>query len=280
MIDFSNTSAQPNIAFIGAGNMAKAVIAGLIRAGYEAKKITVTAPSLTNREKLHQQFGVLHTDNNSQAVKDANVIILAVKPQLMESVCEVFAGEINGSGKLVITLAAGIRTERYLSWFGHDCSLVRVMPNTPSLIGEGMSGVYASEHVNQQQKSFTQTLLTAIGKYVWLENEADINLVIAAAGSAPAYFFVFMQAMHEAAIKMGCSPEQAIELVRQAGIGAMALVKEQTELDFKTLAAQVTSKGGTTAEALNTFEHLQLNHTVESAMRAAVKRAEEMEKLF
>lgn len=270
---------QRSITFIGAGNMARAIIAGLVASGYAAEKITATAPSATRREPLARDYGI-HTDaDNLRAAEQADVIVLAVKPQLMENVCHALQG-IHFAGKLVISIAAGISVTRLNEMLGTKLNLVRVMPNTPSLIGKGMSGLYAPLTVSSDDKTFAENLMQAVGKVCWVEQESGINGIIAAAGSAPAYFFLFMEAMQAEAIKQGFDPDTARQLVQQSALGAAELVIANPDTELATLREQVTSKDGTTAEALRTFNQHQLDDIVAKAMRAAVSRAEEMEKLF
>ncbi|WP_413112965.1 pyrroline-5-carboxylate reductase [Thaumasiovibrio sp. DFM-14] len=267
------------IAFIGAGNMASAIIAGLCNSGYPASQITATAPSLTRRQPLEDKFGIQTTDNNLQAANDADVVVLAVKPQLMEAVCQPLQ-ILDFSSKLVITIAAGISAARYNQFLGQAVKLVRVMPNTPSLLGKGMSGLYAESSIPTQDQQFADMLMRAVGEVCWVEQESKINQVIAAAGSAPAYFFLFMEAMQQEAIRQGMDADTARLLVQQSAIGAAEMVKANPELTLSMLREQVTSKGGTTAEAIRTFNEHHLSDTVAKAMQAAVTRAQEMEKLF
>ncbi|WP_394245279.1 pyrroline-5-carboxylate reductase [Vibrio astriarenae] len=268
-----------HIAFIGAGNMARSIIAGLKASGYPSNLITATAPSQSTRDALTSEFGVNTTVDNEQAAKLADVIVLAVKPQMMALVGEGLK-EINWSNKLVISIAAGINCQRLEEMLGSKLNLVRVMPNTPSLVGEGMSGLYAPESVIQTDRDFAHQLMQAVGEVCWVEQESGINNIIAAAGSSPAYFFLFMEAMQKEAIDQGFSAETARLLVQQSALGAAKLVAAKPELELSTLREQVTSKGGTTAEALRTFNESQLSDIVSKAMRAAVARAEEMESLI
>ncbi|NLS12882.1 pyrroline-5-carboxylate reductase [Vibrio sp. SM6] len=270
---------QKTIAFIGAGNMARSIIAGLVASGYPAALITATDPNDAQREQLAQQYGVNTTADNVTAATDADVVVLAVKPQLMETVTKEFQ-TIDCSGKLIISIAAGISAARLDEMFAQPLNLVRVMPNTPALLGFGMSGLYAASHVSDANKTFAQNLLEAIGKVCWVEHEAGINNVIAAAGSAPAYFFLFMEAMQAEAMAQGFDKATARLLVEQSALGAAQMVIGNPEIELGTLREQVTSKGGTTAEALRTFNEHHLSEIVARAMQAAVTRAEEMEKLF
>ncbi|WP_330961961.1 pyrroline-5-carboxylate reductase [Photobacterium sp. 53610] len=268
-----------SIAFIGAGNMARSIIAGLVASGYPAEQITATAPSAERREPLARDYGI-HTDHdNLRAAQQADVIVLAVKPQLMETVCQPLQS-IDFKDKLVISIAAGISVARLQEMLAAKVSLVRVMPNTPSLIGKGMSGMYAGADVSETDRTFSDDLMAAVGKTCWVSEESGINSVIAAAGSAPAYFFLFMEAMQNEAIRQGFDKDTARELVQQAAAGAAGMVLANPDTELSTLREQVTSKGGTTAEAIRTFNEAQLSDIVAKAMQAAVSRAQEMEKLF
>ncbi|CNF09880.1 pyrroline-5-carboxylate reductase [Yersinia mollaretii] len=269
-----------HITFIGAGNMARAIIAGLVVGGYPAKMISVCAPSGKNRDALAAEFGVISSDDNIAEAQKANVIILAVKPQLMADVCQPLQENVDFTGKLVLSIAAGVQVSRFYALLGDRLNLVRIMPNTPSLIGKGMSGLYAPEQVSQDDRDFTTALMSSVGKVCWVNDENGINSVIAAAGSAPAYFFLFMEAMQQEAERLGFDNETARMLVQQAASGATALVEANPQLPISTLRQQVTSKGGTTAEAIRVFNEQHLAETVAAAMQAAIVRAKEMEKLF
>ncbi|WP_367987383.1 pyrroline-5-carboxylate reductase [Vibrio sp. NTOU-M3] len=267
------------ITFIGAGNMARSIIAGLTSSGYPAKLITATDPNQEQRDFLAKQYGICTDADNRAAAKEADVIVLAVKPQLMEVVASGMQ-DIDYTNKLVISIAAGINATRLNDMFASQLNIVRVMPNTPALVGKGMSGLFAPEHVNDSDKSFAADLMMAVGKVCWVEQEAGINNVIAAAGSAPAYFFLFMEAMQAEAIAQGFDQATARLLVEQSALGAAEMVVANQDTELSTLREQVTSKGGTTAEALRTFNEHQLTEIVSKAMQAAVARAEEMEKQF
>ncbi|WP_413737078.1 pyrroline-5-carboxylate reductase [Sodalis sp. RH21] len=271
---------QRKIAFIGAGNMAQAIVAGLVATGYPADLITVCAPSENHRDALAREHGVQSSADNAASASRAEVVVLAVKPQLMADVCRQLAQSVDFSGKLVLSIAAGVTVNRFYALLGEPLNLVRIMPNTPSLVGKGMSGLYAPAQVNEADRAFTADLMGAVGRVCWVSEESGINGVIAAAGSAPAYFFLFMEAMQQEAVRQGFDEATAGLLVRQAASGAAALADANAGTAFATLRQNVTSKGGTTAAALDVFNQHQLTQTVADAMQAAVKRAEEMEKLF
>ena len=269
------------LAFIGAGNMSRSIIAGLIQAGYPAGRIIAANPSRPKLDELADQFGIRITQNNAEAAREADVIVLAVKPQLMAAMLEALVAELGSlAGKLLISIAAGIKVERLQEMAGGHARIIRTMPNTPSLLGLGMTGLYAPTGINQADRDFAEQMMQAVGKTLWVAQESGINGVIAAAGSAPAYFFLFMQGIAEEAEAMGFSPEQARLLVQQTALGAAAMVEQNPELSLQALREQVTSKGGTTAEAVKTFQEQGLKPLTARAMQAAVTRAAEMETLF
>lgn len=271
---------QRKITFIGAGNMAHAIIAGLISAGYPENYITACSPTATNRELLVKKYGINGKSDNSEASKQADVIILAVKPQMMETVCQPLKEQVNFANKLVLTIAAGIPAKRYQQYLAPNINLVRVMPNTPSLVGQGVSGLYAMDCVSEDDKTFATELMASVGKVFWLNNQAAINDIIAVTGSAPAYFFLFMESMQQEAERLGFDSKTAKELVLYTAQGSIALAASKSDLSFATLREQVTSKGGTTAKALEQFYQANLPQIVTNAMRAAICRAEEMEKQY
>lgn len=269
------------LAFIGAGNMSRSIIAGLIQAGYPAGRIIAANPSRPKLDELADQFGIRITQNNAEAAREADVIVLAVKPQLMAAMLEALVAELGSlAGKLLISIAAGIKVERLQEMAGGHSRIIRTMPNTPSLLGLGMTGLYAPTGIEQADRDFAEQMMQAVGKTLWVAQESGINGVIAAAGSAPAYFFLFMQGIAEEAEAMGFTPEQARLLVQQTALGAAAMVEQNPELSLQALREQVTSKGGTTAEAVKTFQEQGLMPLTARAMQAAVTRAGEMETLF
>jgi pyrroline-5-carboxylate reductase len=268
------------LCFIGAGNMAGAIVAGIVSKGYPAELVTVCAPSTTHRDALATRHGIISSADNIQAASEADVVVLAVKPQMMAAVCQELQQQVDFTGKLVLSIAAGVTVSRFYALLGDNLNIVRIMPNTPSLIGKGMSGLYAPQQVSQQDKDYSSQLMSAVGKVCWVSNEDGINHIIAAAGSAPAYFFLFMEAMQQEIERMGFSAEDARQLVQQTASGAAALVEASPDTPLSTLREQVTSKGGTTFAALGVFNQHQLPQIVAQAMQAAIARAQEMEKLF
>ncbi|NDL01416.1 pyrroline-5-carboxylate reductase [Photorhabdus bodei] len=268
------------ITFIGAGNMAHAIIAGLVKGGYPAELINVCAPSHTRRDALATEYSVNSGSDNIRYAQEADVVILAVKPQVMADVCLPLKENVDFSNKLVLSIASGISVARFDALLQDKLNIVRIMPNTPALIGQGVSGLFASEQVSQSDRDFTQALMNSVGKTYWVKDENGINDVIAVAGSAPAYFFLFMESMQQEAERLGFDSQTAREIVLQTAIGSAALAASNVDLPFATLREQVTSKGGTTAEALRIFYEGKLPDTVSNAMQAAIRRAQEMEKQF
>ena len=266
------------ITFVGGGNMAQAIVFGLLKRGYPAGNITVCDPN-EEKQRLFAQKGVQVATDNVVAVSSAQVVLLAVKPQVLAEVC-VPLSAVDFSDKFVISIAAGISLTRLTALLPTATSIVRVMPNTPALVGEGMAGLFAAKNTSENDRTFAQDLLSAVGKTLWVASEDHMHAVTAASGSSPAYFFQFLEAMQQGLIEMGLSAENARELVQQAMLGSAKMVVENPQVDLATLRQNVTSKGGTTAAALNVFNQRQFNDIVQQAMRACVARSKEMETLF
>ena len=263
------------IAFIGAGNMAKAIVIGLVNNGITATNIMVANPSPEKRLALAEHYGVLQTDNNTTAAQFADVIVLCVKPYLISKVCKKISQSIDIANKSFISVAAGTTVAQIQQALGGNYPVIRVMPNTPSQLGLGMSGLFASPEVNNTQKQMATQLMTAVGKIIWLKTEDQIDDIIAVAGSAPAYFFLFMEAMEKQAQQLGFSAQESRMLVEQTALGAAQMVIKNS-VPISELRKNVTSKGGTTQAALAQFEKDGLEKIVANAMNAAIKRAKEM----
>ena len=269
------------ITFIGAGNMATSIISGLIKDGYPSDAICASEPNAQATDKLVQQHSINGSQDNVASANWAEVIVLAVKPQIMANVCQALADAgVDFSNKLVISIAAGISVQRLQSLLGENTPVIRTMPNTPALLQKGMAGLFASEQVNDENKGFAEQLMQAVGEILWVDQEAMIDAVTATSGSGPAYFFLFMEAMHAKATQMGFTDEQAKQLVLQTALGSAEMVAKNPDISIATLRQNVTSKGGTTAAALDTFNDLALTETVAKAMQAASDRGAEMQTLF
>jgi len=265
------------IAFIGAGNMARAIIIGLVNSGVAAENIIVANPSPEKRVQLANEFGVQQTSDNLKAASFADIIVLCVKPHLICDVCQQLTNALDISNNLFISVAAGTTVAQIQQALNCNAALVRVMPNTPSQLGLGMSGMFASKEVTTEQKAASDKLMSAVGKVIWLATEDKINDIIAVAGSAPAYFFLFMEAMEKQAQVLGFSAEESRMLVQQTALGAAQMV-EHNSAAISTLRENVTSKGGTTFAALEQFRADGMEKMVSNAMNAAITRAEEMAK--
>lgn len=265
------------IAFIGAGNMARAIIIGLVNSGVAAKNIIVANPSPEKRVILANEFGVQQTNDNIEAAQFADIIVLSVKPHFICNVCQQLSSALDITNKLFVSVAAGTTVAQIQQALNKQVSLVRVMPNTPAQLGLGMSGLFASQEVNDEQKAASDKLMSAVGKVIWLETEDKINDIIAIAGSAPAYFFLFMEAMEKKAQTLGFNAQESRMLVQQTALGAAQMVEHNTAA-ISTLRENVTSKGGTTFAALEQFRKDDLDKIVSNAMNAAITRAEEMAK--
>ncbi|MFC4700333.1 pyrroline-5-carboxylate reductase [Glaciecola siphonariae] len=268
------------ISFIGAGNMTRSIVEGLVANQYPAENIMASNPSQGKLTALQETLGIHITQNNADAIDFADLIVLSVKPQLMAQVCSDFLKDTHLSGKLVVSIAAGITSERLCEMLNGHSQVVRVMPNTPSSLGYGMSGVYASAKVSDDDAKFVAFMMNHVGETLIVKNEDAINTVIAAAGSSPAYFFLIAQSMQEEAINMGMDASDARKLVQQAMLGSAHMIKANPDTPIQTLRENVMSKGGTTAKAVESLQNDKLAHILAKAMQAAVTRAEQMSKEF
>jgi pyrroline-5-carboxylate reductase len=263
------------IAFIGAGNMASAIMGGLINSGSDPLSIWACDPSQEKLNGLKQKFGIQGTTDNSEAVAVADVVILAVKPQVMELVLAPMQVALQAKKPLVISVAAGIDINSLAVWCGGDLPIVRCMPNTPSLVGQGASGLFANQHTSDEQKKISEDILNAVGISVWVQNEAELNAVTAVSGSGPAYYFLFMEAMINAGEKLGLSRETATSLTLKTALGAATMASE-SDIDPGQLRKNVTSPKGTTEQAVNTFIDNGLEALVEKALTAASDRSKSL----
>lgn len=260
------------IAFIGGGNMARALIGGLKQNGFAMPDITVIEPDGDKRAALQQDFGI-HATENLPSAANADIIVLAVKPQQMRDVC-IFLGSLLRK-QLIVSIAAGIRTSDLSRWLGVYQNIVRVMPNTPAQIQAGISALYAMPAVSAVAQEQATQIMKAVGEILWLAEEQQMDAVTAISGSGPAYVFYFMEAMMQAAAELGLGPEQARSLSMQTMLGASALAAGSTEPPA-TLRAQVTSKGGTTEQALMAMEAAGVKSAIVNAARAAAEKSREL----
>lgn len=265
------------VTFIGAGNMASAIIGGMIDNGHPATAITATSPSDAFLAPLHERFGIHTSTDNAAAVRDADTVVLAVKPQVMREVCEGLRDTLQRGRPLVISVAAGLDAETLQHWLGGGLPLVRCMPNTPSLVGAGAAGLFATPEVSAAQHTQASKLLEAVGLVEWVEEESLLDAVTAVSGSGPAYFFLMFEAMEEAGVKLGLPADTARRLALQTALGAARMAQE-SELTPDRLKRNVMSPGGTTERAIEHLEQAGLRETLAEAMNACAARAHEMAK--
>ena len=265
-------SSSEHIAFIGGGNMASAIIGGLLQRGLAASQIQVVEPFAEQRAKLAQQFGVVASEEPGTALNRATLIVWAVKPQTFREA----AGQTCAytQAALHLSVAAGIRSDSIASWLGTE-RIVRAMPNTPALIGKGMSALFARPAVSAAGRLAVENVIQTTGDYLWLDQEAQLDAVTALSGSGPAYVFYFIEAMIQAGTDMGLSPEQAHQLAVGTFVGASALAHDSEESP-EVLRERVTSKGGTTYAALTSMEHSGIKQQFMRAIQAARQRAQEL----
>jgi pyrroline-5-carboxylate reductase len=270
-----NTSAARTV-FIGGGNMATALIGGRIAAGAKAGDFGVVEPLSSQRDALRARFSGIHVSAKAAAevIAGASVVVFAVKPQHMPAAARALAPHVDHV-PVVLTIAAGIRTSDLSRWLGGYRRIVRAMPNTPALVGAGVSGIYAAPDVDIKAREAAAAILRAGGEIIWCEDEAALDGVTGVSGSGPAYVFYFLEALEQAARELGFSAADARQLSYATFSGAMALAR-QSEAEPAVLRAQVTSKGGTTERALGTLEANGVKASVVAAVKDAAKRAQEL----
>jgi len=261
------------IAFLGGGNMASALIGGLIAKGEDATRISVVELSPAARDKLAARYPVRISTAPDVAMKGADVVVLAVKPQDMKRALASLGSEVRGA--LVISVAAGITIETLSRWLGGHRRIVRCMPNTPGLIGAGITGLYAPKDVDEQEKKKAETILRTVGEVVWLAEERLLDPVTAVSASGPAYVFWFIEQLAAAAVKLGIPKDDALKLAKHTVLGAARLAVS-SEKNPSELRREVTSKGGTTEAALNVFDEEKLAERFIRAVEAASRRGAEL----
>ncbi|HXS73958.1 MAG TPA: pyrroline-5-carboxylate reductase [Rhodanobacteraceae bacterium] len=264
-----------SIVFIGGGNMARSLIGALIGHGADAATIAVAEPRADARDELARAYGVRTFADNADAVAGAGCVVLAVKPQMMRKVCEHLAEPLRLSRPLLISIAAGVRIEQLERWLGAHLAIVRCMPNTPALLGAGASGLCANPRVGAAQRALAERILNAAGITRWIEREAQMDIVTALSGSGPAYFFLLVETMEDAAVELGLPRDTARALAVQTCLGAGRMLAEGSE-SAATLRARVTSPQGTTHAALEVFVQGDLRALVQRAMAAATRRGGEL----
>lgn len=255
--------------------MASSIIGGLISSGHPASAISAADPFPASLEKLKAAWPIHVHSDNADAVQSADVVILAVKPQVMAEATESIAAAVQSNNALVISIAAGITVAAMEARLGSTAAVVRCMPNTPALLGEGASGLFANSNTSGEQRSFAERILSAVGVTCWVNTEAELDAITALSGSGPAYFFLFTEAMIDAGVALGLERDTATTLALQTGLGA-ARMGIESDVDLQELRRRVTSPAGTTERAIESFEANNLRDIIATAMQAATARAEEM----
>jgi len=267
-IDFQNS----RLAFVGGGNMANAILGGLLREGLAPKQVVVIEPFAETADKLRKELGVEVHAQASNVLANSDLVVWAVKPQVFKDAALPVASFTQNS--LHLSVAAGIRSDSIARWL-HTNRVVRSMPNTPALVGQGITGLFARDGVSAQDKKLVEHVLKSTGEWLWVTQESDLDVVTALSGSGPAYVFYFLEAMTEAGVQMGLSQEQAYHLAKATFGGATHLARQSSDSP-QVLRQRVTSKGGTTYAALTSMAEDHVKEAFVKAMLAAQKRAGEL----
>ena len=265
------------ITFIGGGNMAGAMIGGLIHHGSAPSHICVVETDAPRRQQLAETYGVIVTASVADGIDGSEIVVFAVKPQQLYAVASQAAQFLQD--KLVISIAAGVRAGDLSQWLNQHRFIIRAMPNTPALIGKGITGLYALPLVDGRQKEQAATILEAIGTIIWVDEEIQLDTVTALSGSGPAYVFYFLEAMQEAGIQLGLTADTAKQLAMQTFLGATHLAA-QSDDTLAILRMKVTSQGGTTEHALLSMEQADIRGAFIRAMHAACDRSRQMGEIF
>ena len=265
-----------NLAFIGGGNMTRAIVAGLLESGFAPDRIWISEPIADQRAALADDFrGVFVTGDNAIAAAEVDCVVLAVKPQVLPEVCRGLVDTAQEKQPLVISIAAGLRSDDIDAWLGGGLAVVRVMPNQPALLRQGVSGVYANERTSKEQLARAEEILSAIGKVVVVPTEGDIDAVTAVSGSGPAYVYLLIDMMMQAGIELGLDADSSRILAIETAKGAAALADASDET-LNSLIARVRSPGGTTAAALDSLDQSNVRAIFSAALTAARERAVEL----
>jgi pyrroline-5-carboxylate reductase len=262
------------IAFVGGGNMAQSLVGGLIRRGWPARPIVVADPVAAQREKLARLFGVRTMADNARAVDDTDLVVLAVKPQDVAAVCDQIRDTVSRIRPLVLSIVAGVGTTDIATRLG-GVDVIRAMPNRPALLGSGATALYATASVSDVRRTRAQEVMDAVGTTVWVDTEAQMDVVTAVSGSGPAYFFLLIEMLEEAGSALGLDAAIARRLAIETAHGAARMARE-TGASPVLLREQVTSSGGTTAAALAVLEDARVRDIFRRAVAAAAARSAEL----
>jgi pyrroline-5-carboxylate reductase len=265
------------IGFIGGGNMASSLISGLIASGHSPQHLWVSDINPDTLKALAENLDVNTSGSNDALINEVDVVVLAVKPQALGSVAKSAATLIQQKKSLVVSIAAGISQHSLSQWLGADTAIVRCMPNTPALVLTGATALHANARVTDEQRNLAENIMRSVGIALWVNDESELDAVTAVSGSGPAYYFLLMEAMEKAALKLGLSEVTARLLVQQTALGAAKIALESSESP-EQLRKRVTSPGGTTQRAIETFEQGGFTELVSKALYAARDRSIEMSK--
>jgi len=263
------------ITFIGCGNMGRSLIGGLIANGLPVNSITGTDINAEQRQTAASQFNIEVLEDNRQAIKDTDVVVLAVKPQSMQDTLLAMKVALAQEKPLLISIAAGIQLSHLGQWAGEELAIVRTMPNTPAIIQAGATALCANRHTSETQRDLAEAIMRSVGLAIWLDDETLMDAVTALSGSGPAYYFLIMEVMEKAATQLGLSQEHARILTLQTAFGAAKMALESNH-DAQTLRKQVTSPGGTTEQALNVLMDGGIEELFADALKTAQKRSAEL----
>jgi pyrroline-5-carboxylate reductase len=267
---------RSNIAIIGGGNMARAIAGGLIRSGYDPSHVLISEPLAEQREILAREFSgsTISADNNVVAA-DAGTLVLAVKPQILRAVCQDLQSTAQKSRPLVISIAAGPRVDDIDRWLGGNLEIVRVMPNQPALVDQGISALYANDRTDELGRILAEKVMTAVGQAVWVEKESLLDAVTAISGTGPAYFYLIIDALIQSAIRLGIEPNVARTLAVETARGAATLAAAEAE-SMSALIERVRSPGGTTTAAFERLDAADVRGIFDDAIEAAKNRSIEL----
>lgn len=264
------------VAFVGGGNMTRAIVAGMIAGDYKAEKIFIAEPLAKQRDALSRDLpGVIVSEDNNDVVGAAEIVVLAVKPQVLASVCRQLASTIQATRALIVSVAAGIRSTDIDDWLGGGLAVVRIMPNQPALLRQGISGIFANKKTTQRQLAAACNIMSAVGAVVRVPTEADIDAVTAISGSGPAYFYLLIDMLAKTGQDLGLDENVARQLALETARGAAALAAS-SDATMETLIARVRSPGGTTAAALDSLESQGVRDIFNTALTAARDRAQDL----
>ncbi len=265
------------IGFIGGGNMANSLISGLIASGHSAQQIWVADADQQKLSSLATSMHVNTSATNDALIAEVDVVVLAVKPQAIAAVIKESIASFKLANVLIVSIAAGINQHSLSQWLGADKAIVRCMPNTPALVQTGATGLHANQNVSDEQHDLAENIMRSVGISIWVDDENELDAVTAVSGSGPAYFFLLMEAMEKSALELGLTEHTARLLIEQTALDAAKIALESSESPAE-LRARVTSPGGTTEQAINTFNQGDLSGLVSKAMQAAHKRSVELAK--